>query len=168
MTWVGAMIAGRAARQTRDRILPTIKTELKSKSSLEDFPVIFLTSMTDASISVMPLTGYVRRSVHVLVIPSTASPVGIGFCDVLLWEWRKRRSKKRGITPLSESPWAAARGRYYFAKSIARVSRITFTLIWPGYSISRSIRLTISLAKISVPASLTSSGLTMMRISRPD
>ena len=56
----------------------------------------------------------------------------------------------------------------YLANSTARVSRMTLTLIWPGYSISFSMRLTISFASTSVPASLTSSGLTMMRISRPD
>ena len=73
-----------------------------------------------------------------------------------------RRKKAPG---LSSGRWASAR---YLAKSIARVSRMTLTLIWPGYSISRSMRLTISLARMRVPASLTSSGLTMMRTSRPD
>ena len=58
--------------------------------------------------------------------------------------------------------------RDHLAKSTARVSRMTLTLICPGYSISFSMRLTISLARMSAPASLTSSGLTMMRTSRPD
>ena len=57
---------------------------------------------------------------------------------------------------------------YYLAYSVLRVSRITFTRIWPGYSSSRSMRLAIYLAITLVPSSVTSSGLTMMRISRPD
>ena len=56
----------------------------------------------------------------------------------------------------------------HFANSTARVSRTTLTLICPGYSISASMRLTISRARMRVPASLTSSGLTITRISRPD
>ena len=56
----------------------------------------------------------------------------------------------------------------YLAYSIERVSRMTLTRICPGYSISFSMRLAISLARIFVPSSVTSSGLTMMRTSRPD
>lgn len=56
----------------------------------------------------------------------------------------------------------------YLANSVLRVSRITLTRIWPGYSISFSMRLAISLARILVPSSVTSSGLTIMRTSRPD
>lgn len=55
----------------------------------------------------------------------------------------------------------------YFAKSTLRVSRITLTLICPGYSSSLSILRAISLASNTVVSSLTSSGLTMIRISRP-
>ena len=66
---------------------------------------------------------------------------------------------------------AAGMGRRrcrHLANSTARVSRTTLTLICPGYSISASMRLTISRARMRVPASLTSSGLTITRISRPD
>ena len=55
----------------------------------------------------------------------------------------------------------------YFAYSVLRVSRMTLTRIWPGYSISFSMVLAISLASTLVPSSVTSSGLTMMRTSRP-
>ena len=62
---------------------------------------------------------------------------------------------------------ALLRRRVYLANSVARVSRMTLTLIWPGYSSSFSMRLTISLAMSTESASLTCSGLTMMRTSRP-
>lgn len=39
----------------------------------------------------------------------------------------------------------------YLANSVLRVSRITLTRIWPGYSISFSMRLAISLARIWYP-----------------
>ena len=55
----------------------------------------------------------------------------------------------------------------YFAYSIAFVSRIRFTLIWPGYSSSSSIFLAISRASSTMRSSLMASGLTMMRTSRP-
>ena len=45
---------------------------------------------------------------------------------------------------------------------------MTLTLIWPGYSSSFSMRLAISRASTMVPSSEMSSGLTMMRTSRPD
>ena len=57
--------------------------------------------------------------------------------------------------------------RAYLAVSMARVSRITVTLIWPGYSRLSSIFLAMSLARRRAPRSSTSSGLTRMRISRP-
>ena len=50
--------------------------------------------------------------------------------------------------PPKRSPLVA--GSVYFAYSIARVSRMTLTLIWPGYSISSSIRLAISRAVIII------------------
>ena len=57
---------------------------------------------------------------------------------------------------------------FYFAKSETRVSRITFTRICPGYSISFSIFLATSRARTFMPSSLTSSGLTIILTSRPD
>ena len=56
---------------------------------------------------------------------------------------------------------------YYFAYSTALVSRMTLTLIWPGYSSSCSIFLAMSRARRIMLSSLTTSGLTIMRISRP-
>ena len=55
----------------------------------------------------------------------------------------------------------------YFAYSTALVSRMQLTLIWPGYSSSDSIFLAISLARMIMLSSVTSSGLTMIRTSRP-
>lgn len=55
----------------------------------------------------------------------------------------------------------------YFANSIALVSRMTLTLIWPGYSSSASIFLAMSRARRIILSSVTSSGLTIMRTSRP-
>ena len=55
----------------------------------------------------------------------------------------------------------------YLAYSTALVSRMTLTLIWPGYSSSASIFLAMSRARRIMLSSLTTSGLTMMRISRP-
>ena len=55
----------------------------------------------------------------------------------------------------------------YLAYSTALVSRMTLTLIWPGYSSSDSIFLAISRASRIMLSSVTSSGLTMMRTSRP-
>ena len=55
----------------------------------------------------------------------------------------------------------------YFAYSTALVSRMTLTLIWPGYSSSDSIFLARSWASRIMLSSVTSSGLTMTRTSRP-
>jgi len=56
---------------------------------------------------------------------------------------------------------------HYLAYSMARCSRITITLICPGYWSSSSIRLAMSRAITSAPRSSTWSGLTMTRTSRP-
>ena len=58
-------------------------------------------------------------------------------------------------------------GPYYFAYSMALVSRIRLTLIWPGYSSSSSIFLAISRARMTMRSSETSSGLIITRTSRP-
>ena len=55
----------------------------------------------------------------------------------------------------------------YLAYSTALVSRITLILIWPGYSSSASIFLATSRASRIMLSSDTTSGLTMMRTSRP-
>ena len=55
----------------------------------------------------------------------------------------------------------------YFAVSIARVSRITITLICPGYSRLSSIFLAMSFASRMDARSSISSGLTRTRTSRP-
>lgn len=56
---------------------------------------------------------------------------------------------------------------FYFAYSTARLSRMTLTLIWPGYSSSDSIFFVSSRARMIMLSSETSSGLTMIRTSRP-
>lgn len=55
----------------------------------------------------------------------------------------------------------------YLAYSLARISRITVTLIWPGYSRLSSIFWAICRESSITPRSSTSSGLTMTRTSRP-
>src|SRR5512133_555909 len=55
----------------------------------------------------------------------------------------------------------------YLANSVARDSRITVTLIWPGYSSSCSMSRAISCESSAAWSSSISAGLTMTRISRP-
>ncbi len=55
----------------------------------------------------------------------------------------------------------------HFANSVARLSRMTVTLIWPGYSISDSISRAISCERSTASSSVTSVGLTITRTSRP-
>lgn len=57
--------------------------------------------------------------------------------------------------------------RPYLANSIARVSRITLTLIVPGYCMVLSILVAISRASLMALRSSTTSGRTMTRTSRP-
>jgi hypothetical protein len=57
--------------------------------------------------------------------------------------------------------------RIHRANSEARVSRITVTLIWPGYVISLSILRATSRASRVAASSFTAPGSTMTRISRP-
>lgn len=56
---------------------------------------------------------------------------------------------------------------HYLANSIARVSRMTFTLMVPGYCIVLSILLAISLASRIADKSSTFCGRTNTRTSRP-
>jgi len=55
----------------------------------------------------------------------------------------------------------------YFATSLTRLSRITVTLIWPGYSRSCSICLEMSRASLAAMRSSTSEGWTITLTSRP-
>ena len=61
-------------------------------------------------------------------------------------------------------PRVAGRQRAY---STALDSRITVTLIWPGYSSSFSMSRAISWESSAAPSSSTAPGATMTRISRP-
>ena len=66
-------------------------------------------------------------------------------------------------------PGAAEGYRYLFIPRWELLGNVQTWVYALGQAFfSLSMRLTISLASTSVPASLTSSGLTMMRISRPD
>jgi hypothetical protein len=61
-----------------------------------------------------------------------------------------------------------ASGRFaHFAYETERTSRMTVTLIWPGYCISFWIFFEMSTASCSACASETRSWLTRTRISRP-
>lgn len=66
----------------------------------------------------------------------------------------------------SLSSWAG-RDSSYLAYSTERVSRITVTLIWPGYSRVSSTFLAISRDKAIAPKSSTTLGRTTIRTSRP-
>ncbi len=55
----------------------------------------------------------------------------------------------------------------YLANSTARISRMTVTLICPGYCMVSSIFLAISRAILRAARSSTSSGRTIIRTSRP-
>ena len=57
--------------------------------------------------------------------------------------------------------------RGHFAYSTTLVSRMRWTLIWPGYSISSSIFLAMSRARMTIWSSETCSGLIITRTSRP-
>ncbi len=76
------------------------------------------------------------------------------------------RSARRGRLHRRRSP-SCAGARSYFAKSVARDSRITVTLIWPGYSSSCSISRAISCESSTAPSSSSALGWTITRISRP-
>src|SRR6266480_5620961 len=56
---------------------------------------------------------------------------------------------------------------WFFATSMARLSRMTVTFTWPGYSRRSSISRAISWARSAASSSPTSPGLTMTLISRP-
>ena len=77
-----------------------------------------------------------------------------------------RHAEQPLFPPFGKSGWLCY--AIYLANSVLRVSRMTLTLICPGYSSSFSMRLAISRASTYVPSSEISSGLTMMRTSRPD
>src|SRR4029077_10766992 len=64
-------------------------------------------------------------------------------------------------------PRQGAPQQSYFANSIARDSRITVTLICPGYSRCSSISRAISWLSGAPASSSPSPGLTITRISRP-
>ena len=76
-------------------------------------------------------------------------------------QMHRRRIAHKNSARISGRRW------FYFAYSTAFVSRMTLTLIWPGYSSSDSIFLARSWASRIMLSSVTSSGLTMTRTSRP-
>ncbi len=61
----------------------------------------------------------------------------------------------------------ALRAGRYRATSTARLSRMTVTFTWPGYSSWSSISRAISCESSTAPSSSTSAGFTITRISRP-
>ena len=85
------------------------------------------------------------------------------------WNGKKRRAIYHNRTQKSRRSVSLRRqmSLYYLAYSMALVSRIRLTLIWPGYSSSSSIFLAISRARMTMRSSETSSGLIITRTSRP-
>src|SRR5262249_2388811 len=88
---------------------------------------------------------------------------------VLLLEARQQRGDGTApglaehVTHAEDREWSS----HHFATSTARVSRMTITLMWPGYCISASIRLLMSFASWCASRSEICSALVMMRSSRP-
>ena len=76
-------------------------------------------------------------------------------------------ARKNADEPFGSSALSFGFSWNHLATSVTRDSRITLTLIWPGYSISSSIFFEISLARRTMSSSLTCSGTTMTRTSRP-
>ena len=72
-----------------------------------------------------------------------------------------------GAREAGEARAEVAVGALYLATSLTRLSRMTVTLIWPGYSRSLSICLEMSKASFAATRSSTSEGWTITRISRP-
>ena len=110
-----------------------------------------------------------------LTLPAGSSPPAVAFGGYLQGS-RSRSYPKRVKDGASEPGLArgtvpeaapALRGRSYFANSVARDSRITVTLIWPGYSSVDSISRAISRERSTAMSSSTSPGLTITRRSRP-
>ena len=108
--------------------------------------------------------------------PRHCEAAGRGTLLIRRTNQERAEDKHRSWPPLSaasrifaqKDPRPFGRGSSdYFAYSTALVSRMTLTLIWPGYSSSASIFLAMSRARRIMLSSVTTSGLTMMRISRP-
>jgi len=74
-----------------------------------------------------------------------------------------------GLEPVDPPPRGLEEvvDRGYFANSTARLSRITVTFTWPGYSSSASISRAISCESSTAPSSSSAPGCTITRISRP-
>ena len=119
--------------------------------------------------SVRPREEKIRRQTPDLFFPSFSlyetvppffdpSPSGRGGGN-FPFRMKKRAGACAG-SPLSEFS-------FYFAYSTLRNSRITLTLICPGYSSSDSIFFAISFARNIACASSTCSGFTITRTSRP-
>ena len=89
--------------------------------------------------------------------------LGSGFCD------NEEELNVLVEKAFSFSPQAAFQTLFfsYFANSVQRVSRMTLTLICPGYSSSASICLEISRARSTISASEICSGTTITRTSLP-
>ncbi len=85
-------------------------------------------------------------------------------------EQRADEPGERGVAGVDAAPDRRAEPRVadpQRAYSTARDSRITVTLIWPGYSSSFSMSRAISWESRAAPSSSTAPGATMTRISRP-
>lgn len=80
-------------------------------------------------------------------------------------QWRAAASKIKQLEFSIERETRST--KLYLAYSVARVSRITVTRIWPGYCRLSSIFLAISLLMVMAVKSSTSSGRTNTRTSRP-
>jgi hypothetical protein len=96
---------------------------------------------------------------------ATTSAAGTHSADLLMSFMRFPRCR----LPLATSTTRRRRqgSGAYFAYSTARDSRMTVTLIWPGYSSCCSISRAISWLRSAIPSSSTVAGATMILTSRP-
>ncbi len=81
--------------------------------------------------------------------------------------WANMKNEEPSGSPLSRRIQLFGLCEGYCAYSMARVSRTTVTLIWPGYSRLSSTRRATSRARRMAERSSISPGFTRMRSSRP-
>lgn len=144
-------------------------------AGLEDYPgVAFVYTMTVVQHRKGPVAAAAEDRCRVDVAGSGVAGVAEKFDQGVLDGGDARGSAagalgagKAGETGSEVAVWAFAVRLGYRATSLTRLSRITVTLICPGYSRLSSICFEISRASLAAIRSSTSEGWTITRTSRP-